>query len=177
MKIYFLICFVWLSEIKQSQLRVSFSKHVCSTARLAARPHALRPCARQPRGCHYNWNERPVMLIRDASALARPPRDASAFRATPPASRALCLDGGSIARWLADATTRALVCVCRTQTHASRLRSSLLDGGSIARCCAGRLSAWSSYHGQLSPSFQGQCDPGPSPVPDSGCSPAVYETS
>jgi hypothetical protein len=33
------------------------SKHVCSTARLTARPHALRPCARQPRGCHYKWNE------------------------------------------------------------------------------------------------------------------------
>ena len=29
--------------------------NVCSTARLAARPHALRPCARQPRGCHCNW--------------------------------------------------------------------------------------------------------------------------
>jgi hypothetical protein len=29
------------------------SKHVCSTARLAARLHALRPCARQPRGYHY----------------------------------------------------------------------------------------------------------------------------
>jgi hypothetical protein len=29
--------------------------HVCSTACLAARPHALRPCARQPRGCHCNW--------------------------------------------------------------------------------------------------------------------------
>ena len=33
------------------------SKHVCSTARLTARPHALRPCARLPRGCHYKWNE------------------------------------------------------------------------------------------------------------------------
>jgi hypothetical protein len=33
------------------------SKHVCSTARLTARPHALRPCARQPRGCHSKWNE------------------------------------------------------------------------------------------------------------------------
>jgi hypothetical protein len=30
------------------------TNHVCSTVRLAARPHALRPCARQPRGCHYN---------------------------------------------------------------------------------------------------------------------------
>jgi hypothetical protein len=30
------------------------TNHVCSTARLAARPHALRPCARQPRGCHFN---------------------------------------------------------------------------------------------------------------------------
>ena len=30
--------------------------NVCSTARLAARPHALRPCARQPRGCHFNWS-------------------------------------------------------------------------------------------------------------------------
>jgi hypothetical protein len=34
------------------------SNHVCSTARLAARPHALRPCARQPRGCHFNSTER-----------------------------------------------------------------------------------------------------------------------
>ena len=33
------------------------SKHVCSTARLAARPHALRPCACLPRGCHFKWNE------------------------------------------------------------------------------------------------------------------------
>ena len=28
--------------------------NVCSTVRLAARPHAFRPCARQPRGCYFN---------------------------------------------------------------------------------------------------------------------------
>ncbi len=36
--------------------------NVCSTARLAARPHALRPCARQPRGCHFNFLWRRVTL-------------------------------------------------------------------------------------------------------------------
>jgi hypothetical protein len=30
------------------------SKHVCCPAYLAARAHALRPCAFQPRGCSYN---------------------------------------------------------------------------------------------------------------------------
>jgi hypothetical protein len=34
----------------------------CSTVRLASRPHALRPCARQPRGCHFNWLE-PIVLL------------------------------------------------------------------------------------------------------------------
>ena len=28
--------------------------NVCSTARLATRPHALHPCACQTRGCHFN---------------------------------------------------------------------------------------------------------------------------
>ena len=42
---------------KPTRARAGFlsSKHVCSTARLAARPHALRPCARLPRGCHHKW--------------------------------------------------------------------------------------------------------------------------
>jgi hypothetical protein len=38
------------------------SNHVCSTARLASRQHALRPCVRQPRGCHCNWLWPFVML-------------------------------------------------------------------------------------------------------------------
>ena len=48
---------------------------VCSTARLASRPHALRPCARQPRGCHFNWLWPFVMLRATpqlSSALPRP---------------------------------------------------------------------------------------------------------
>jgi len=52
--------------------------NVCSTARLAARPHALLPCARQPRGCHYNWLWPFVMLSATPQLfprnLARAPR-------------------------------------------------------------------------------------------------------
>ena len=49
----FLLSFEWNHRGHKPCL--SLPNHVCSTARLAARPHALRPCARQPRGCHFNW--------------------------------------------------------------------------------------------------------------------------
>ena len=45
------------------------SKHVCSTARLTARPHALRPCARLPRGCHFNSRGSVHWSGYDATAL------------------------------------------------------------------------------------------------------------
>jgi hypothetical protein len=56
-------------------LLIPLPNNVCSTARLAARPHALRPCARQPRGCHFNWLW-PFVMLRTtpqlSSALPRP---------------------------------------------------------------------------------------------------------
>jgi hypothetical protein len=53
------------------------SKHVCSTARLTARPHALRPCARQPRGCHlkYDHGVKPAKVLKKAGLRNEAPAD------------------------------------------------------------------------------------------------------
>jgi hypothetical protein len=59
MKIYRLVyfCLVLSKTAAATSRGYPSANHVCSTARLAARPHALRPCARQPRGCHFNLKE------------------------------------------------------------------------------------------------------------------------
>jgi hypothetical protein len=49
------------------------SKHVCSTARLTARPHALRPCACQPRGCHFKSGHLCPPRSTGLAARQRPP--------------------------------------------------------------------------------------------------------
>ena len=41
--------------------------------RLASRPHALRPCTRQPRGCHFNWSW-PFVMLRVTPQLSTLPR-------------------------------------------------------------------------------------------------------
>ena len=53
MKLYLSICFVWFyfclvlnKTAAAASRRDPFQKHVCSTARLSTRPHALRPCPR-----------------------------------------------------------------------------------------------------------------------------------
>ncbi len=53
MKLYLSICFVWFyfclvlnKTAADASRRDPLQKHVCSTARLATRPHALRPCPR-----------------------------------------------------------------------------------------------------------------------------------
>ena len=56
------------------------SKHVCSTSLLTSRPLALRPCARQPRGCHYKWNEHLYLSVPTPSAESAQPH-----RSLPPA--------------------------------------------------------------------------------------------
>ncbi len=50
--VYF--CLVLNKTIAATSRVYPLPSNVCSTARLAARPHALRPCARQPSGCHFN---------------------------------------------------------------------------------------------------------------------------
>jgi hypothetical protein len=95
------------------------TNHVCSTARLAARPHALRTCARQPRGCHFNWLWPFVML-----------------RATPQLSSALprrrsgCVEsmGNRLRRIPARTRTRSGACMLDTYMRTAPTLI-LLDGG------------------------------------------------
>ena len=42
----------------------------------SARPHALRPCARQPRGCYFNWLW-PFVMLRATPQLYAQPRPCS----------------------------------------------------------------------------------------------------
>ena len=43
----------------------------------SARPHALRPCARQPRGFHFSWNEALYCFARRRPQLTRGPAAAN----------------------------------------------------------------------------------------------------
>jgi hypothetical protein len=59
-------------------------------ARLAARPHALRPCARQPRGCHHKWLW-PFVMLRATPQFFAQPR---------PCLRPACPPGHQACTWI-----------------------------------------------------------------------------
>ena len=61
------------SKPTRADAGTSFPNNVCFTV-LAARPHALRPCARQPRGCHFNWLWPCVVLRASTPQLSAQPR-------------------------------------------------------------------------------------------------------
>ena len=75
------------------------SKHVCSTACLTARPHALRPCARQPRGCHLKWNEHLYRSARRRPQL-NPRGPAACGHLRFECARQLCIRGCTSVPWL-----------------------------------------------------------------------------
>ena len=64
------------SKPTRADAGTSFPNNVCFTV-LAARPHALRPCARLPRGCHFNWLWPCVMLRASTPQLSARPRPRS----------------------------------------------------------------------------------------------------
>ena len=138
----------------------------------SARPHVLRPCVCQPRGCHCNWLE-PLVLLRATPQLDGYP--SPSFSATPPASRALWLDGypSLVGSWThLHAQWRVSV----GHRHTRRASAGFARWVSIAERRTGLYSAWSCSYGPRS-SSRGLCDLGPSPVPDSGRSPALHATS
>ena len=104
------------------------SKHVCSTARLVARPHALRPCACLPRGCHLKWNEH---LYR--SARRRPqlnPRGPAAAGHLQIRAYTDFLNGG-LFMWRAVYMSGLLYFLCTWINFSSRERESVVYWYSI----------------------------------------------
>ena len=109
------------------------SKHVCSTARLTARPHALRPCARQPRGCHYKF----VRCAAGRVSVGQKSHRTHASRHVAQMASAACRAG--------RAARRALRPACKVQAHR---RSKVLTGpvrprvttAQDGRSAAGRVS-------------------------------------
>jgi hypothetical protein len=51
----------------------------CQQTLPSARPHVLRPCVRQPRGCHFNWLWPFVMLRATPQLFSAQPRLCSGF--------------------------------------------------------------------------------------------------
>ena len=88
------------------------SKHVCSTARLTARPHALRPCARQPRGCHCKWHHKGSLSVTTSVCATVQSGSCTTDMMKPK----LCQKGAGIKRMI---ITCEWCGVCRAAPHAA----------------------------------------------------------
>ena len=115
----------------------------------------------------------PFVMLRATPQLDGYP--SPSFSATPPASRALWLDGypSLVGSWThLHAQWRASV----GHRHTRRASAGFARWVSIAERRTGLYSAWSCSYGPRS-SSRGLCDLGSSPVPDSGRSPVLHATS